>query len=54
MLFYYRQYCSRKLKRVRKVINFPQGNKYKVYREMIPEELVTEPRLNIQSFQFLK
>ncbi|ESO03053.1 hypothetical protein HELRODRAFT_112400, partial [Helobdella robusta] len=40
----YRQYCSRKLRRIRKVVNFQQGTKHKVQPRKITAETLKDQR----------
>ncbi|XP_064623937.1 signal recognition particle subunit SRP68-like [Lineus longissimus] len=38
----YRSYCTRRLRRIRKSLHFPQGSKYKVQPKKITEEMLTD------------
>ncbi|XP_041364643.1 signal recognition particle subunit SRP68-like [Gigantopelta aegis] len=40
----YRGYCSRRIRRIRKSLHFPQGSKYKVLPKKIKPEMLTDVR----------
>ncbi|XP_046365035.1 signal recognition particle subunit SRP68-like [Haliotis rufescens] len=40
----YRSYCSRRIRRIRKSLHFPQGSKHKVQPKKISIEMLTDPR----------
>lgn len=40
----YRSYCSRRLRRIRKSLHFPQGSKHKVVPKKIQEEMLVDVR----------
>ncbi|XP_046550007.1 signal recognition particle subunit SRP68-like [Haliotis rubra] len=40
----YRSYCSRRIRRIRKSLHFPQGGKHRVQPKKITVEMMTDPR----------
>ncbi|XP_074647585.1 signal recognition particle subunit SRP68-like [Tubulanus polymorphus] len=40
----YRSYCARRIRRIRKSLHFPQGNKYKVQHKKITEDMLKDSR----------